>query len=509
MINQNYLKYFTAIAIGGSLAVGIAFSLQPSSEAQTKINSSSDNIRQRLASEWENAVITRSLESATQINAIEFSPDGQLLASVGASQITLWNINSGEIQRVLPGHYASDIKLEIAPTEIAFSADSQYLATSTLSQGLLTPDRAVTVRDVATGEVVLEIADADGCRQIAFDVSGEFVYGACGFGVTAWNFPAGKKLFSFDTKYPVDAIALNPDSTVMATVDANVSGGQQGEKSNEIQLWKLNASKPELLKTLDGHANDIARLEFTADGKRLVSSSYDGKINVWNWQQGTTHRQTNNLYSNDGVFSLSPNSQLIAGNFHSSILTNLRTGLPLTNAIKLPRRQETAILAFSPQAKLFARVQNKIDANSSIDLWSAEDSTPADAANAEGSYKSTAIAKYWTNQAQPNISQASQPQITKPVSIGTDVKAIALSGLGLTEAAESEVRVEYPSDNLATVTLVRNNLRDDSVAAIRYLLKFAPYGNAADKKWQVVWVGEQFKCQSGRGHQDWSADLCQ
>ena len=328
VINQNYLKYFTAIAI--------TFSLQSGIKAQSQTEKPL-NIRQRLTSEWESAVSIGTLESATEINAIKFSPSGQLLASVGASQISIWDVNTGEIQRIFPGHYASDIKLEIAPTSIAFSPDSQYLASSSWSQGLLSPDKSIVVRDVSTGEVVLKIANAEGCRQVAFDPDGKTIYGACGFGVTAWSLTAGEKLFSFDTKYAVEAIALSPDGTVMATVDANVSAGQQGEKSNQIQVWQIDAPEPKLLTTLDGHANDIAQLQFTADGKRLVSSSYDGKINVWNWQQETSNRSTNNLHSKDGVFSLSANSQLIAGNFHSSTMTNLRTGLPLRNVMKLPR----------------------------------------------------------------------------------------------------------------------------------------------------------------------------
>ena len=100
MIKPLYLKYLTAIAI--------ALSLNSIVKAQST-NTASDSIRERLTSEWERAVLTHSLESATEIGAIEFNPDGKLLAGVGASQITLWNLDKVEIQRVLPGHYASEI----------------------------------------------------------------------------------------------------------------------------------------------------------------------------------------------------------------------------------------------------------------------------------------------------------------------------------------------------------------------------------------------------------------
>jgi WD40 repeat protein len=507
--SRHYLKYFTAIAI--------ALSLQPSITAQTQTEESSrgslGDLREPLTSEWEEAVLTRSLESTTEISALKFSPDGQLLASVGASQITLWNVSNGVIQRVLPGHYAQDIELEIAPTAIAFSPDSRFLATATWSQGLLRPDQAIIVRDVTTGEVVLNLAEASGCRQILFDVTGKIIYGACGAGITAWSFPDGEKLFSFATTSAVEAIALSPGGAVMATVEANASGKQQAQ-SNQIQLWQLAGTKPELLKTLDSNGNDLAQLEFTPSGDRLVSSSYDGKINVWNWREGTISRKTNNLYSDDGVFSLSANGQLIAGNFHSATMTNLVTGLPLRNTLTLGEKQEASIMAFNPQTQLFARVKNRVDRNSLIDLWSADGSLSQPQPSIRGNYQAIPVSKYWINQEHQKTIQVSTPQIEKPVSIGKDPQAIALAGLGLTtevatsEQLEPEVAIEHAADNLTTVKITQTNLADDSVAGRRYLVEFAPYGEQTAKKWQLVWAGEQFKCQSGRGHQDWSAELC-
>jgi len=510
--SRRYLKYFTAIAI--------ALSLQPTITAQTQTEESSreslGDLREQLTSEWEQAVLTRSLESTTEISALKFSPNGQLLASVGASQITLWNISNGEIQRVFPGHYAQDIELEIAPTAIAFSPDSRYLATATWSQGLLRPDQAIIVRDLSTGEVVLNLAESTGCKQILFDVTGKIIYGACDAGITGWSFPDGEKLFNFAATSPVEAIALSPDGAMMATVSANASGKQSAQskaQSNQIQLWQLAGTKPELLKTLDSNGNDIAQLEFTSRGDRLVSSSYDGKINVWNWRKGTISRKTNNLYSDGGVFSLSGDGQVIAGNFHSSTMTSLITGLPLKNTFPLGEKQKASIMAFNPQTKLFARIKNRVDRNSLIDLWSADSSLSPQQRSIRDKYQAIPVTKYWINQEHQQTIQVSTTQIKKPVSIGKDPQAIALAGLGLTtevaasEQLKQEVEIDT-ADNLTTVKITQTNLGDDSVAGRRYLVEFAPYGEQTAQKWQLVWVEEQFKCQSGRGHQDWSAELC-
>ena len=511
MSNQRFLKYFVAIGILCNLPWIVA--------AETKVdetqNSQSQNIdiNRRLSSPWENATLTHTLESSVNINTIKFSPNGQSLASVGEGQITIWKVNSGQIQRILPGHYSTELGMEIAPTAIAFSPDSRFLATATWSQGLLIPDSSIVVWNTITGEEVLSLEAQAGCRQILFDVEGKIIYGACGLGVTAWSFPKGEKLFSFATKNPLEAIALSPDGQIMATVDANVTGGEAGEQSNKILLWQLAPESITLFNTLAGHANDIAQLEFTRDGKRLVSSSYDGKINVWNWQQGKTYRNTNNLYSDNGLFSLSANSRLIAGNFHDSAMSNLITGLPMRNVISKPHQGELNIIAFSPQEQLLAKVEKSQKSTGSvINLWRTDTSQPVKSSSKRKDYLPIPITEHWKNQEQIGTDEAIELKTDNPSSIGKDPQAIALAALGLTETVESEqeqVELDYPSDNLAIVTITQTNLADDSVAAKQYLVEFAPYGDRAEQQWQVIWAGQKIKCRANRGHQDWGTDLCQ
>ncbi|MCC0179526.1 WD40 repeat domain-containing protein [Waterburya agarophytonicola K14] len=503
MGNRFYVKYL--------LAMAIALGQQSVIFAQVESRDSTDsiaNLQNRLSSPWENAVLSHTLESITETNAIEFSPDGKILATVEASQILLWRTDLGEIQRILPTHHASKSALAIAPTAIAFSPDSRFLATTTWSQGLLTPDDSLIVWDTATGAKIFQISESAGCGQVVFDVSGEILYGACDGGVTAWSFPQGDKLFSFDLQHPVEAIALKSDGTVMATVDVNISGQQQ---SHVIQLWALDRDKPVLLNTLDGHVNDIAQIEFTADGKRLVSSSYDGKIKVWNWQKGEIYQKTNNLHSSNGLFSLSGNSRLIAGNFHSSAMTNLITGLPLRNVMPPSRQERTKIVAFSPQGDLFAQVRQSDQSNrQQIYLWKNEPSNSQPKSSIEDDYLSLSIAKYWANSIASEVD--TNTYTGKPSPIGTDPQKIALAALGLTEIVESEeeqVEINYPQDNLAFVTLTQTNLADDSVAGLRYLVKFAPYGDRQEKQYRVVWAGKQFKCYGDRGNANWKKNLCQ
>jgi hypothetical protein len=95
--------------------------------------------------------------------------------------------------------------------------------------------------------------------------------------------------------------------------------------------------------------------------------------------------------------------------------------------------------------------------------------------------------------------------------IGNDPKAIALSAFANTESegGSREVTVDYPQPNQAIVTITQTGVADDSVGGIRYRVDFlATQPAQIGKQWKLVWAGSQVKCHPGRGHQDWSTELC-
>jgi hypothetical protein len=94
---------------------------------------------------------------------------------------------------------------------------------------------------------------------------------------------------------------------------------------------------------------------------------------------------------------------------------------------------------------------------------------------------------------------------------GNDPKAVALSAFGNVESegGSRDVTVDYPQPNQAIVTITQTGVADDSVGAIRYRVELQPEKSAqTGKQWEIVWAGSQVKCHPGRGHQDWSTELC-
>jgi hypothetical protein len=78
-----------------------------------------------------------------------------------------------------------------------------------------------------------------------------------------------------------------------------------------------------------------------------------------------------------------------------------------------------------------------------------------------------------------------------------------------TEPTGSEqIRLSYPAADKAVVVVTKTGLADDSVAATRTRYEFAP-AEAGTGQWQLTQATEQNKCQSGRGSQEWTGELCQ
>jgi hypothetical protein len=70
-----------------------------------------------------------------------------------------------------------------------------------------------------------------------------------------------------------------------------------------------------------------------------------------------------------------------------------------------------------------------------------------------------------------------------------------------------EIDRSNPTQIIAWVTYL--GLEDDSVKDIRYRIEMIPSGSlCACQSWQISWMGRQYRCQEGRGAQEWSAQLC-
>ncbi|KAG1721081.1 quinon protein alcohol dehydrogenase-like superfamily [Suillus paluster] len=136
-----------------------------------------------------------------------------------------------------------------------------------------------------------------------------------------------------------------------------IATGGSYEDENLIKIWDAKTHK--LIKILKGHTSAVGCLVWTADGKTIISGSFDSSIRTWNT---TTWQQIAVLYGNSSIndISLSPNGRILATapTDETAHLWNLENGQHISS-LPQPNSQSHSFLAmdrvsFSADGKLLA-----------------------------------------------------------------------------------------------------------------------------------------------------------
>jgi len=173
-----------------------------------------------------------------------------------------------------------------APAEVyslALSPDGTRLASAGASTGASTgAGNGITLWSTKTGEKLRTLTGetrntADG-TALAWLPDGRLVSGAYEGLVGIWDPKTGKEqVLPRVHSQEVQAVAVSPDGARIAT----------GDGEGTIVLWDAQG-RP--LRRLRGHRNAIFGLAFDPSGQRLLSTSYDNDLRLWDLASGTTLR---------------------------------------------------------------------------------------------------------------------------------------------------------------------------------------------------------------------------
>ena len=136
---------------------------------------------------------------------------------------------------------------------------------------LLGPENAARVAQLARwgkGEVA----------EIAFSPDGRLLAVASSIGVYLYAAADLREVRFLPTDAPVWSVAFSPDGRLLAS----------GSLDNTIRLW--DAASGALLRTLEGHTDDVNSVAFSPDGRALASGSADNTIRLWDAASGALLR---------------------------------------------------------------------------------------------------------------------------------------------------------------------------------------------------------------------------
>ncbi len=199
--------------------------------------------------------ITKELSSFStngiDVWSLDISPDGKLLATGGSDgNAKIWDFSSHEELLMLNGDAGT-------ADDLSFSPDGARLAVS-----------------YQNGTTIL------------------------------WDAKTGEKLLSLPSSWWATSNDFSPDGKQLAV------GHYVDENEGIAQIWDLQTGKVSL--TLKGHSFVVDDVDFSPDGKRLLTASGDGTAKVWDSATGEellTLKDPNSSHIFSGAFS--PDGKLL------------------------------------------------------------------------------------------------------------------------------------------------------------------------------------------------------
>lgn len=312
---------------------------------------------------WE-AGVTWELDEVSYLgnnDSVDWSPDGKYIATGNRKEtgVSLWRPSTDKVIKIIiePGQNRGR-----GVTALAFSLDSQYIATGSVyaARGYSSWSKTV-VWDMRSGQsrTVIEHGTSATVKAITFSPNNAYLATlnltpgySTGNVVRIWDLNGGQR-GALKHGGAVFAIAFSPEGKYLATGGKNRSGYTGGV----VTLWNMNSYK---IAWKAEQSDDIRTVDFSPNGKYLAIGGDDGKVTIWDMSTTQSIRQIKERDANYAI-AYSPDGKYLAVGGADQAITLYRIGTEeitleteITKEKSIHTGREVRDLAWSPYGNLIS-----------------------------------------------------------------------------------------------------------------------------------------------------------
>lgn len=218
------------------------------------------------------------------VHAVAISRDGRYLAA-GSDTVCVWDLISRELVREIPLHPSGGV-IEFGVRTLCFAPDCQtlFVGLHRNAPDLEKSDGKIVAWNCKTWDVVPAWNKVlpEGIWAIEASSDGKRLYtGGTSKMISIWNVQTAEKLKTLPHPGWVVTMALSPDEKAIAAGSWILKGNDS--QSAPILVWNLTDHS--LIKQLDGHNRGAISVDFSPDGRRLISGGTSGDLCFWDTER--------------------------------------------------------------------------------------------------------------------------------------------------------------------------------------------------------------------------------
>lgn len=265
------------------------------------------------------------LGNHNHILSVEYNDDGGRIISSSSDCICVWDSYTGELLQRIDGY--------------ALKADLDSSEAKAYTIG----DKSFQIWDIPSGLCLRTFSGHDLLADcpIAMSKNGKRIATTCGNVIYIWNLYSVKKIKCAKTLASenggTDCVCFSPDGNMLATTSCT---------NNNILIWDI--SNEELKLEMNGHTSNIRSINYSPDGKKIVTASYDGSIRIWSTETGICEHVLH--YSTDNVVFNHNGKQILFVSGGISSIWDVETGIKIQD-IEI---NNVELATFSPDDKTVA-----------------------------------------------------------------------------------------------------------------------------------------------------------